>query len=174
MRQEKQLLVDVIKDQIKSAPAFLIASYKGVNPNLASDFRNRIVETGGFFYVVGKRIFLKAAEESGSSIDRTILDGHLGVIYTGDDAVSTTKAVFQFGKENEGMLTVLGGHFEGNLCSSEDVKKISELPSKEVMRAEFLGLLEAPMSGTLAVIEAILSSIVYCIENKLQKEESST
>ena len=49
---------------------------------------------------------------------------------------------------------------------AEDVKAISELPSQDEMRAQFVGLLEAPMTQTLSVMQALLTSIMYCLENK--------
>ncbi len=170
MRSEKQLLLDQVKQQLEEAPAFVLTSYYGVNPNLADEFRSKLYETGGFLYVIKKRVFLKAAEEAGIKIATDELKGHLALVYTGDDTVATTKAVFNFRNENKDLFEVLGGRFEGKMCSPAEVEQISKLPSKERMRSEFLGLLEAPMSGTLAAIEAILSSIVYCIDNKVQNE----
>ena len=51
-------------------------------------------------------------------------------------------------------------------CSASDVEQISKLPSKEEMRAQFLGTLEAPLSQTLGVIEALLTTVMHCLENK--------
>ena len=62
------------------------------------------------------------------------------------------------------------GQFEGKLYSGTDFEKISNLPSMDQLRAEFVGLLEAPMAHTISTLEAVLSSIVTCLENKAKKD----
>ena len=99
MRPEKQLLLDEVKEQIQSAPGFVLMSYQKMDPNLTSEFRNAITETGGFLYVVKKSIFLKAAAEAGLKIDDEMISGHLGVIYSGEDTISTTKVVYKYKKD---------------------------------------------------------------------------
>lgn len=173
MREEKQLLLDELKEHVEAAPALLMTQYQGMNPNLAYELRNAVSESGGFFCVVKKRVFLKAAAEAGLTLDRESLKGHIGIVCTGDDTVATTKAVYAFKKGNKETLEVLGGRFEGKLCSPEEVEEISKLPSQDQMRSELLGTLEAPMSQTAAVIEALLTSPLFCLENKVEKEQAS-
>jgi large subunit ribosomal protein L10 len=50
------------------------------------------------------------------------------------------------------------------------VELISKLPTLLEMRAQFLGLLEAPMTQTLGTIQAMLTSVIYCLDNKAKKE----
>lgn len=166
MRQEKQLLLDEIKEKIDQSQALVVTRYQKLEPNLAAKFRMRILQSGGSFEVVKKRVLMKAAETCGFTLDRDMLDGHIGVVFADQDPLQTTKALFQFSKENEEVFTVLGGRFEGKLCTAQDVEMLAKLPSKDEMRAQFLGLLEAPMSQTLAVVEALLTSVIHCVENK--------
>jgi len=172
MRKEKQFLLDEIKEKLNESEAFVLTSYLGMNPNQASEFRTSVVESGGLFCVVKKRVFLKAAEEAGLSIDKNMLSGHVGIVYSGEDSIATTKAVYDYKKKNDKILDVLGGLFEGNICSPDDLKEISKLPSKEEMRAQFLGVLEAPMSGVVSVMESAMSGVVSCMDQKVQNEET--
>ena len=167
MRQEKSLLLQEIKDKIDGSKAILLASYKQMSPNLAAGFRMDIAKTGGTFEIVKKRMLIKAAEKSGFSIDRSGLDGHIGVIFAESDPVQTTKCVYEFRKANKEIFSVVGGRFEGKLCSEKDFEIISNLPSQDEMRSQLLGLFEAPMSQTLSVVEGILCSLIYCLENKV-------
>lgn len=172
MRSEKQLLLDEIKDKIDQSTAMVLTKYQRLNPNLAADFRVRIGNSGGTFEVVRKRILIKAAEAAGIQIDKAMLDGHVAVVFALEDPIELTKALYQFAKENEDVFHVLGGRFEGSLCSAKDVEMISTLPSKDEMRAQLLGLLEAPLSQTLSCMEALLTSVMHCLENKSQSIES--
>jgi large subunit ribosomal protein L10 len=172
MRKEKQFLLNEIKDQLSESNDFVITSYQGIDPNTASGFRMSIVDSGGVFCVVKKRVFLKAAAEAGIKIEKEMLKGHIGIVYSGEDTIATTKAVYKFKKENDGLLDVLGGLFEGEICSPSDLKEISALPSQEQMRSEFLGVLEAPLSGVVSVMEAAMSGVISCMDQQVQKKES--
>lgn len=171
MRPEKQLLLDEIKDKIAHSKALVFTSYKRLEPNVASSFRINLAKTGGSLEVVKKRILIKAAQVAGIELDPALLQGHIAVIFAAQDPIQTTKAVYQFSQENEEILEVIGGRFEGAFCSAQDVEQISKLPSKEEMRAQLLGTLEAPLSQTLSVMDALLTSILHCMDNKSQQSQ---
>ena len=169
MRPEKQLLLDEIKDKIGASKALVLASYQKLEPNLAAKFRMNISKTGGSLEVVRKRILIKAAMEAGVSLDPDVLEGHIAVVFAEQDPIQTTKVIYQFCQENEEMLNVLGGQFEGKLCSAKDVELISRLPSQDEMRAQLLGLFEAPLAHMLGTVDALLTSVIFCLENKCQE-----
>lgn len=173
MRQEKQLLLDEIKDQIVHYKSFVITRYQGFKANAANNLRREIAKVGGNYEVVRKRVLVKAAESAGVEIDPKLLDGHVGLVFTGEDPVETAKLVYKFCKDNDNAITVIGGRFDGRIYGAEDVEKISNLPGKDEMRAQLLGTLEAPLSQTLSVMDSILTSIIYCLENKSKQENSA-
>lgn len=174
MREEKQLLKQEIFDKIVKHPAFVVMQYAGLTANAANDFRREVRKMGGDVAVVRKRVLLKAAEDAGINMEFATLDGHIGLVFLGGDPIETTKFVYKFSQEREKAITVLGGRIEGQLYPGSDVEKLSQLPNKTEMRAQFLGLLEAPMSQTLAVMEALLTSVAHCLENKCKKESGTT
>ena len=96
MREEKQFLLDEIKEMIDGSSAMVLTKYQKLDPNLASQFRTLIINSGGDFEVVRKRIFLKAASASSISLDEDVLQGHIGVIFAKSDPVQVTKALYDF------------------------------------------------------------------------------
>lgn len=169
MREEKKLLLNEIKNRLDSSSGIILTRYKGLTPDLSDDFRRSLSESGSSYFVVPKRVLIKAAKETGLEFEREALQGSIGVVFAEEDIVSPAKAVFKFVKNNEKIIEVLSGQFEGKLRSAEDMKTISELPSKDEMRAQLLGLFEAPMAQSLSVMEALLTSVIYCLDNKAQK-----
>lgn len=170
MRSEKQFLLDDIKNGIANSKALVLISYKRLEPNAAAKFRIQLSASGGALIVVKKRILAKAAKAASLNLDSALLEGHMAVVLAYEDPIAATRVIYQFCKENEEALKVLGGRFEGALCSASDVEQISQLPGKDEMRAQLLGTLEAPLSQTLAVFEALLTSVMYCLENKSKTE----
>jgi large subunit ribosomal protein L10 len=174
MRVEKNLLLVDLVNKIKASNAFFVTKNEGINPNTDANFRTELLKIGGEYEVVRKRIFYKAAIESGIKLDEAFLEGHIGVVFSNTDPVQTSKVLFSFLKVCDDKLKVVGGHFDGQVCSSKDIEVISKLPSKDEMRAQLLSVFEAPLSHVLGTMDSLLSSVVYCIDNKLQKEEQQS
>lgn len=169
MRQEKQFLLDEIKGQIEERQAFVILSYSGLKANAANEFREGVAQLGGEIEMVPKRVLLKGADELGVSLKREDLPGHIGLVFSGEDALEMTKYVIKYSKESEKAVEVIGGRFDGQLYSAADVEKLSKLPSMDEMRAQFLATLQAPLGHTLSTMQAILASVVYCLDNNAKK-----
>lgn len=173
MRQEKQILLDEIKGMMDTYPSVVIMKHIGLSANTVSDFRRNVFKMGGNVEFVRKRVLVKAAEAAGLSMSLDMLPGHIGLVFAKQDPIELTKYVFQFSKDYESAVAVIGGRFEGKLYNAAQMEMLSNLPSKDEMRAQFLGTLEAPMAQTLAVIEALLSSVVYCLDNKCKQMEGN-
>lgn len=170
MREEKQFLLDEVKEQMEEYGDFAIFQYSNITANTMGEFRTSIAKIGGEVQMIRKRILLKAAAAAGVELELANLPGHIGLAFAGSDSIEMTKAVFQFSKDCDSALQVLGGRLDGKLYNADDVKALSKLPGKDEMRAQLLGLFEAPMSQTVAVINAILTAVPCCLENKSTKE----
>lgn len=166
MRQEKQLLLKEVKDQIDQYGSFVIMRYASLSANKVNEFRRQVAKIGGNVEIMRKRILIKAAKAAGVELNLDALPGHIGLVYSGTDPIETTKFVFKFGQENDKAIEVAGGRFDGQIYNAIDVEKLSKLPGKQEMRAQLLSTFEAPMAQTLAVMDALLSSVVYCLDNK--------
>ena len=173
MKAEKQFLLDEIKEKIVNSKAMVLANYSGFKANMNAEFRDAIFKTGADFEVVRKRVFLKAAAEAGIEFSRKDLSGHLAVVFADTDPLQTAKALYKFTNDNKDVLDVLGGHFDGKNVSKDEVKQLSELPSMDEMRAQLVGLLQAPMQQTLGVMQAALTSVMFCLDGKVKKLENS-
>lgn len=171
MRKEKQFLLDEIKDQIESSGSFILISYKEVEANRMNDFRRDVRKMKGGVEFVKKRLLVKAGESLGLSLNLGQLPGHIGLVFAKEEPLEITKFVFKFRQDTDKKVEVVGGRIDGLFLSGQDVKTLSELPSKDEMRAQFLATLEAPLAQTLAVMDALVSSVVYCLDNKVKGTE---
>lgn len=169
MRDEKQLLLDEIKEHIDGSKGFLVARYQGMDAQKVRHFRDILAKAQGDFEIVRKRVFGKAAQASGISVDVDEFQGHIGVIFAKGDPVELAKVAVKYGEDNEQAIKIVGGHLDGAICSGSDIEAIAKLPSLPVLRAEFLGLLEAPMAQTVAVLQTALTDVLSCMEEKAKK-----
>ena len=169
MREEKQLLLDEIKEKIEGSSGFVALHYQKFAAVRTRKFRDSMAEIGGEFEVVRKRVFVKAAAKLGIQFDAKDLKGHVGIVFAQGDATQIVKGSVKFGEDNDNSVTVLGGHIDGVVCSAEDVQAIAKLPGIKEMRAQILGLFEAPMAQTAQVFHAVLVNVLYCLEEKGKK-----
>lgn len=121
--------------------------------------------------MVPKKMFALASDKSGIKIDLDVLSGHIGVVFSGADPIETTKTVYEYQKEAEDKITVIGGCIDGSVLDKSEMNELSKLPGQQELRAQFVGLLQAPMAQTVSVMNAVVSSVVYCLDNKCKKDE---
>lgn len=133
MIEEKQLLLDEVKEQIGVNPSFVIMRYEGLKANKAAEFRRDVAKFGGSVGVMRKRILLKAAKEAGIDLDSIDLAGHIGIVYSKEDPTEIVQYVFKFGQDNDKTIAIAGGYIDGQLYQAADVVKLSQLPSKDEM-----------------------------------------
>lgn len=172
MREEKKLLKEEIKSQITDSGSFLFMRYLGLSANSANEFRSEVEKIGGNVEMVPKRVLIKAAEDIGITLDKKELEGHIGLIFSPEDLVGTAKYAFKFSKDNGKIIEIIGGRIDGQMYGAEEVEKLSKLPSMDEMRSQLLATFEAPMAQTLSVMDALLTSVMHCLENKSKKEEN--
>ena len=170
MRPEKKLLLADIKGRIDKSKAVLIFNYERLNPSISWEFSSALKDAGSSYEVVKKRILLKALEKSGlENVKFEDLKGHIGVVFTENDAIKATQVTYKFSESQGDQIKVLTGRLDGKIYSQDDLKEISKLPTEDVMRAQFVGLLESPMSSLLSVLENSITGVLYCLEEKGKK-----
>lgn len=168
MRQEKNLLLDEIKEKIESSNAFILTKYENVTPLEAWNVRQNLSKTKGELEIVKKRILIKALEKCGLTYQLDDLTGHIAVVFIADDPIANIKVVFNFANETKKM-EVISGEMEGKKYDKNEMEMLSKIPPLNDLRAQFVGLLEAPMSQTISAMQSLLTSILYILEEKQKK-----
>lgn len=170
MRPEKLQIIQEIKGLIENKP-FILISYKGLTAAGFTAFRNTLHTVSAECHVVPNKLFQRACLELGAQAPAEAeLSGDTALV-TGVDAVAVAKAVRDFVNQPKSVSTVKFGYLDGVLLSQPDVIALADLPPKEVLQAQLLGLLLAPASQLVRVLNAKVSSIVYVLNAFLQKKE---
>ncbi|MEM8628695.1 MAG: 50S ribosomal protein L10 [Chlamydiota bacterium] len=168
MRQEKQLLLEEIKEKIDTANAFIVMQYGKFSSNLSWELRKALRENNAEFEVVKKRIFQKAMLSSDISMDLDV-QGNVGIVFLHGEIIDGTKAFCNFSKNQGDLFTIVSGRYEQKTYSRADVERLSTLPNESEMRAQLIALLQAPMTQTLSTMNALMTSVMHCIENKCKE-----
>ncbi len=166
MRKEKQQYAVAAGERIQGSESLFLINYAKMDANSANSFRGEIEKVGGSYTVFPKRLFLTAAKSVGVALDPKEVKGSLGLISADKNSIDVVKAIYKFSDDNQDLFTVYCGRFEGDFLSSTDCKRLSALPTMDVMRSQFLALLEAPMANVLAVMEAAVTADPSCLKEK--------
>lgn len=173
MRAEKeQLRKDILTLLEKSSGAFLVA-YKGLKVIHFREFRKLLAEVGSECHVVPNRIFRRAATEFGmADLGSLKFTGETALITGGHDPVRVAKLVKDFARDNAAMVARYGV-LNRKLISAAEVNALAELPPREYLLAQLLGLLQAPARQLVTVLNAKAASIVYVLQAYTDKKKAS-
>ncbi|MDD4110288.1 MAG: 50S ribosomal protein L10 [Clostridia bacterium] len=150
--ESKKELVGEIKDKISKAKSIAFVNYTGTtveqNTALRSDFRKANAE----FKVYKNRLVLRALNELGITGAESYLQGANAVAFGFNDEVTPAKLLVTAGKDNK--FKIVFGIIGDKIVSAKDINTLAELPSKEILVAQLLGLLSAPATGLVSVLSA--------------------
>ena len=151
-RAKKEELIKEYVEQLKSSEVVIIAGYRGLRVGDLQQLRANIREVDGGFVVVKNTLARRALEATGLPVEDDMLTGPIGFGFCRQNVTGVAKAMADFSKKNE-MLTIKGGFMGAQVIDEAAVKNLASLPSIDVLRAQLLGLINAPatqLAGVLA------------------------
>ncbi len=174
MRDEKKQMVKDIKSLVEPASGVVLISYKGLRVHEFADLRTKLAEEAeAECHVVPNRLLRRAASETDhNGLAETELGGETAVVATFGDPVKTVQVIRDFARQHH-EVAFKAGSIEGRTCSVEDMDAIADLPSKEVLQAQLLSVLQAPAQRLVSVLNNSVGSVVYALNAYLEKKQSS-
>lgn len=152
-RSEKQAVIDEVSALAAKAQTLVMAEYRGITvadlTKLRVDARSKGVSLSVLKNTLARRAVTGTSFEAGA-------DQMSGPLIYGfsEDAVAAAKVVADFAKTND-KLVIRGGVFSGKALDVNGVKQLANIPSKEVLLAQLLGLMQSPISRTARVLAAL-------------------
>ena len=151
---EKQAIVAELTEKIQKATAGVIVDYKGITVEEDTALRKECRE-GGVDYAVVKNTLLRFAfNNTGLNDLDNLLNGTTSLALA-DDPVAPARVMADYAKKLEGKFEIKGGFMDGKVISLEEIQALAELPSKEVLQAQALGMMLAPITSLAIVLKAI-------------------
>jgi len=168
----KEATVAELEELFKSSTAVLLTEYRGLTVAQLKQLRTSISEHAT--YAVVKNTLTKiAANKAGiSSFDEELV-GPSAIAFVSGDPVAVAKALREFTKANP-LLVVKGGYFDGNPLTAEEVGKLADLESREVLLAKLAGAFKASLFGAAYLFNAPLSKAVRTVDALREKQESAS
>lgn len=168
---EKQKLVADLSEKLKNAASGVLVDYSGITVMQDTKLRAELRQAGVEYSVQKNTLLRLAAKEAGLTELEGMLKGATAIAISPEDLVAPARILHKFAKTND-KFTIKGGFIEGKVAGAEEVSALAKLPSKEVLVAQALGGLNAPITGFVYVLNANLTGLARALNAIAQKQSA--
>lgn len=168
-KPEKATAVAEITEQFKSSTATVVTEYRGLSVANLAELRRSL--SGTATYTVAKNTLVKrAAAEAGIEGLDDLFAGPTAIAFVTGEAVDAAKAIKKFAKDNKA-LVIKGGYMDGHPLSVDEVNKIADLESREVLLAKLAGAMKGNLAKAAGLFNAPASQMAR-LAAALQEKKS--
>jgi len=170
-RPEKVQAVADIKESLEDAEAVFLTEYRGLTVKAVQELRANLRASGAEYKVVKMSLARLAAGDAGlSGLDEYLL-GPTALAFANSDPVATAKALKDFSKSHE-VFVLKAGVLAGDILSPEQVSRLAEIESREVLLAKIAGAAKAPLMQAAGLFASFNRSAASMFQQLLDKKES--
>jgi len=169
-KQKKNEVLDQYKEWLANSQAVILGEYTGATMKDMENIRAKVRESGGEFHVVKNTLVKLALEAGGYAIPEGMLENSSAASFAFSDPAGTAKALSDAAKGLDA-IKVKGGYMGTELLDAAQVKALADLPPLPVVRAQLLGVLQAPagkLVRTIAEPARSLASVFRAYSEKAQ------
>jgi large subunit ribosomal protein L10 len=163
--QEKIEAVEDLKARLDGVKTVLLTEYRGLTVHQISELRKQLRAVSAEYKVVKNRLAKIAISASELEVLKPQLTGPIALVVSKDDPVAVTKAVSAFARTNQA-LTIKGGYVDGQFMQPDALKALSELPSKEALRAQLVGAISGPLTQLVSLLQAPQRELAYILAER--------
>lgn len=172
-RIEKQKRVAEIKKKLEKAKVVVLTDYRGLNVSEINELRNQLRELGTEYRVVKNTLTFLAVKELGLNELGQYLEEPTAVALGYEDEVSPAKVILKFSRGNKA-LSIKSGVLGGKVITSEQVKSLGMLPSRDILLGQVCGTFQAPLTAFANVLQGNIRALAYTLQAvREQKEKES-
>jgi large subunit ribosomal protein L10 len=170
-RQQKEAVITDIRRMMTEAQATFLVNYKGMPVSLLQDLRKKLRSEGSKLKVSKATLMRRAAQElDGTDTFADTFKDQVGLVFVQNNVSGTAKQLVNFAKEHE-MLKVIAGFYEAKMLSKQELDFIATLPPREVLIGQLLGTMQAPITGFVRVLHAMIARLVYVLAEIERKQQ---
>ncbi|MCI0538768.1 MAG: 50S ribosomal protein L10 [Verrucomicrobiales bacterium] len=171
MRAEKQYISAEYVERLNASPFFIVVDYRGLSVGHFGELRKRLRKTGAEVHVVKNSIFRIAVKESRATDLGGSLAGQLAVVTGQRDVSAAAKVLKSFRSEFE-KPKVKFGYLNSQRLETEELQVLADLPPLEVLRANLLGVLQAPAAQLARLLSTPAAQLARVLQARVEKGAS--
>ena len=168
---QKRAVVDVLTERIRGCETMIVTDYRGLSVGQVADVRAQLREAGATFHVAKNTLARIAAREADKASLVDLLQGPTAIAFVADDAAAAAKKLSDIARQTR-ILTVRGGFMDGRMLSAAEIGQLADVPPRDLLRAQVLGAVMAPMQSAYNVLAAPLREFLVVLDQYIQKRQA--
>jgi len=171
-KADKERVIEELTERLRSADALLVADYRGLTNSQLAGLRVELLKHGAKLTVVKNTLTRRAAEAAGSDALLALLEGPTAIAFVEAEGnpVAVAKALSDAARDTK-ILVLRGGVLSGNPISGEEIERLAKLPPLEILQAQLVGVIVAPLTQLAAVLNAPLQNLIGLIDARIAQLE---
>lgn len=171
-RAKKEELLSEYKEKVSNSSAIVFTHYRGTNVKQQRSLRAKLKESGSEFVVIKNTLLALALKEVRGIDASKLATGPNGVVFVGEDVAKGVNALKDWIRA-EKVVEITGGILESSVLDASSAEKLSDLPTKEQVRAQLLGMLASPASSLARIINAPAGGLARVINAHVEKQKDA-
>lgn len=171
-RADREKQVQELHELFSGIEMAVLTDYRGLTVEEISDLRTKLRDAEARFRVVKNTLSIRAADGTPLEAVKQYFTGPVAILYTAGDPVGPAKALMDFIKGND-KLEAKVGILAGIAIETADIKRLAEMPSKDVMIAQALGSMNAPVTNFVRTLSEIPASFVRVLGSIQRQKEAA-
>ncbi|MCD8199988.1 MAG: 50S ribosomal protein L10 [Coriobacteriaceae bacterium] len=160
---EKEQQVEEISEQFKDSAGCWFINSRGLTVKEVQQLRGDIRQAGGHMHVYKNRLAARALAELKLPAMADVLVGPTAFVFCDDDISAPARVIKKFAEDHEA-LEMKAGLVDGEPVSKDEALRIADLPPKEVLVAQLLSTLQAPLTGIARVCNGPVESFARAVK----------
>ena len=173
MRPEKTNIVSDLSEKLKRSPFVIVTDYQCMKVADFSELRSRLAPTGAEMHVVKNNFLKRAMADSGFPDVTDQLVGQTAVV-TGESDVAPVAKIFKTFATEFKIAALKIGFIDRAVLSTAELETLAELPPRETLQAQLLGLLLSPATKLVRLLNEPASALARLLNAKAQTEGKPT
>lgn len=169
MRPEKATIIEDLRNQLNASPFLLIVDYTGMKVEHFSKLRTKLAESGAECHVVKNSMLRRSIKELDLPELNECLGGQNAMVTGPKDICAAAKVIKNF-KAEFTKPEFRGGILDRALLSVDQIVQLADLPAREVLQAQLLGLLMSPASKLVRLLNEPAASLARLLKAKGEKD----
>jgi large subunit ribosomal protein L10 len=172
-KEQKAEQVDVLTEKLKKAKVAVLTDYRGLKVSQIQDLRGKLRGGDVEYRVVKNTLARRAAEAAGYPALKDELKGPVAIAFGYDDLSIASRLISEWVRATRLKLDIVGGLVEGRVFSSDQVKQLADLPSREVLIAQLMGTLQSPVAQLVGIMQTPLQQLLGVLDAYKTKLEAA-
>jgi large subunit ribosomal protein L10 len=171
-RGKKEILVDDLKGRLGKARATFLMNYQGIDVENLNSLRRELRKANTELRVVKNRLLKLASQDTQTACIQDHFVGPCAVAVTYDDVVGPAKILVERDRKSE-HLKLKAGQIGGKAIGVEEIKRLAELPSREVLLAQVLGTMQGIPTSLVRVLSGVILKLLYALKSIEEQKDHS-